>query len=177
MSAISAQPESAPLPTSTAPVSVPLSTSTAPASVPLTSSTAPALVPLSTTPVSASLPIGAMSQSTSTTLDVVVPPIKQIAATQLTSTMSNMPNVPSKEQYDMNKNSVMLASDMTEVRTTYSAASISNHITHMFLVAIAVYIAVKRNGGFNFAGVGPILAAFCCPHIFILYVFYTGFCS
>ncbi len=168
MSANPAQSVSAPLPTSTAPVSVPLSTSTAPASVPLSTSTAP---------VSASLPIGAMSQSTSTTVDIAVPPIKQIAAAQLTSTMSNMPNVPSKEQYDMNKNSVMLASDMTEVRTTYSAASISNNITHMFLVAIAVYIAVKRNGGFNFAGIGPILAAFCCPHIFILYAFYTGFCS
>ena len=156
MSAISAQPESAPV-SSAAPASVPLSTPTA--------------------PVSAPLPIGAMSQSTSTTVDIAVPPIKQMAAAQLTSTMSNMPNVPSKEQYDMNKNSVMLASDMTEVRTTYSAASISNHITHMFLVAIAVYIAVKRNGGINFAGIGPILAAFCCPHIFILYAFYTGFCS
>ena len=149
-------------------VSVPLATSTAPASVPLSTSTAP---------VSASLPIGAMSQSTSTTLDVAVPPIKQMAAAQLTSTISNMPDMPSKEQYDMNKNSSMLASDMTEVRTTYSTASISNNITHLFLVAIAVYIAVKRNGGFNFAGIGPIFAAFCCPHIFILYVFYTGFCS
>jgi hypothetical protein len=163
-------PASAPLPTS-----VPLTT-TAPASAPL--STAPVSAPLTTTaPASAPLPIGAITQSTSTTLDVAVPPIKQMAAAQLTSTMSNMPDVPSKEQYDMNKNSVMLASDMTEVRTTYSTASISNHITHMFLVAIAVYIAVKRNGGINFAGIGPILAAICCPHIFILYVFYTGFCS
>jgi hypothetical protein len=168
MSTNPAQPVSVPLSTSTAPVSVPLSTSTAPVSVPLSTSTAP---------VSASLPIGAMSQSTSTTLDVAVPPIKQMAAAQLTSTISNMPDMPSKEQYDMNKNSSMLASDMTEVRTTYSAASISNHITHMFLVAIAVYIAVKRNGGINFAGIGPISAAICCPHIFILYVFYTGFCS
>lgn len=150
------------------PVSPPLLTSSAPAAVPLSTSTAP---------VSAPLPLGAMSQSTSTTLDVAVPPIKQMAAAQLTSTISNMPDMPSKEQYDMNKNSSMLASDMTEVRTTYSAASISNNITHLFLVAIAVYIAVKRNGGFNFAGAGPILAAFCCPHIFILYAFYTGFCS
>jgi hypothetical protein len=156
MSAIPAQPESAPV-SSAGPASAPLSTATA--------------------PVSAPLPIGAITQSTSTTLDIAVPPIKQMAAAQLTSTMSNMPNVPSKEQYDMNKNSVMLASDMTEVKTTYSAASISNNITHLFLVAIAVYIAVKRNGGFNFAGIGPILAAICCPHIFILYVFYTGFCS
>ena len=168
MSANPAQPVSAPLPASSTPVSAPLLTSSAPASVPLSTSTAP---------VSASLPIGAMSQSTSTTLDVAVPPIKQMAATQLTSTISNMPDMPSKEQYDMNKNSSMLASDMTEVRTTYSAASISNNITHLFLVAIAVYIAVKRNGGFNFAGIGPISAAVCCPHIFILYVFYTGFCS
>ena len=157
MSANPAQPVSAPLPTSTAPVSVPLSTSTA--------------------PVSASLPIGAMSQSTSTTLDVAVPPIKQMAAAQLTSTITNMPDVPSKEQYDMNKNASMFAPEMTETRTTYSAASISNNITHLFLVAIAVYIAVKRNGGFNFAATGPIFAAVCCPHIFILYVFYTGFCS
>jgi hypothetical protein len=157
MSANPAQPVSAPLLTSSAPASVPLSTSTA--------------------PVSAPLPIGAMSQSTSTTVDVAVPPIKQMAAGQLTSTIANMPDVLSKEQYDMNKNSSMLASDMTEVRTTYSTASISNNITHLFLVAIAVYIAVKRNGGFNFAATGPIFAAVCCPHIFILYVFYTGFCS
>jgi hypothetical protein len=179
MSTNPTQPVSAPLPTSTAPVSVPLSTSTAPVSASLSASTAPVSASLSasTAPVSAPLPIGAITQSTSTTLDVAVPPIKQMAAAQLTSTMSNMPDVPSKEQYDMNKNSVMLASDMTEVRTTYSTASISNHITHMFLVAIAVYIAVKRNGGINFAGIGPILAAICCPHIFILYVFYTGFCS
>ena len=159
------------------PVSAPLPASTAPTSVPLTTSTTPASAPLPTAPASAPLPIGAMSQSTSTTVDVVVPPIKQMAVSQLTSTMSNMPDVPSKEQYDMNKNSSMLVSDMTEVRTTYSVASISNNITHMFLVTIAVYIAVKRNGGFNVAGIGPISAAICCPHIFILYVFYTGFCS
>ena len=71
----------------------------------------------------------------------------------------------------------MLASDMTETSTTYSAASISNNITHLFLITIAVFIAIRRNGGLNFAGAGPILAAFCCPHIFILYAFYTGFCS
>lgn len=157
MSANPAQPVSSPLLTSSAPAAVPLSTSTA--------------------PVSAPLPIGAISQSTSTTLDIAAPPIKQMAGAQLTSTISNMPDVLSKEQYDINKNSSMLASDMTETRTTYSTTVISNNITHLFLVAIAVFIAVRRNGGFNFAGAGPILAAFCCPHIFILYAFYTGFCS
>ena len=24
---------------------------------------------------------------------------------------------------------------------------------------------------------GPVLAAFCCPHIYILYAFYNGFCA
>jgi hypothetical protein len=147
-----------------------------PVSAPLTTSTAPASAPLPTAPVSAPLPIGAITQSTATTLDVVVPPIKQMAGAQLTSTISNMPD-ESFKKYDMNKHSKSFFPEITEVRTTYSTATVSNNITHLFLVVIAVYIAVKRNGGFNFAGAGPILAAFCCPHIFILYAFYTGFCS
>ena len=89
------------------PVSAPLPASTAPTSVPLTTSTTPASAPLPTAPASAPLPIGAMSQSTSTTLDIAAPPIKQMAAAQLTSTIANMPDVLSKEQYDMNKNSSM----------------------------------------------------------------------
>ena len=57
---------------------------------------------------------------------------------------------------------------------TYSSSCSSNYTTHLFLLVIAIYIALRRNGGFS---VGPVLAAFCCPHIYILYAFYNGFCA
>jgi len=57
---------------------------------------------------------------------------------------------------------------------SYSTSCSSNYITHLFLVVIAIYIALRRNGGFS---VGPVLAAFCCPHIYVLYAFYNGFCT
>jgi hypothetical protein len=57
---------------------------------------------------------------------------------------------------------------------TYSSSCSSNYTTHLFLLVIAIYIALRRNGGFS---VGPVLAAFCCPHIYILYAFYGGFCA
>jgi hypothetical protein len=57
---------------------------------------------------------------------------------------------------------------------TYSSGYSSNGITHLFLVVIAIYIALRRNGRFSFI---PVFVAFCCPHIYILYAFYNGFCT
>ena len=135
------------------------------------------------------IPISNISQSTSTTLDFIAPPVKQIAESQILSSItlnkpnsaSNIPDRDYKGRFDTNPNVGFIDSyrnpnyfpNATET-VTYSANCSSNYITHLFLLVIAIYIALRRNGGFSF---GPVLAAFCCPHIYILYAFYGGFCA
>lgn len=135
------------------------------------------------------IPISNISQSTSTTLDLIAPPVKQIAESQILSSItlnkpnsaSNIPDRDYKGRFDTNPNVGLFDTNRypssyfpqaTET-ITYSSCS-SNYMTHLFLLVIAIYIALRRNGGFS---IGPVLAAFCCPHIYILYAFYNGFCA
>jgi hypothetical protein len=79
------------------------------------------------------------------------------------------PNMPRVGLFDTNPNY-----PQTVETVSYSSSCSSNYITHLFLVVIAIFIALRRNGGFSFI---PVIVAFCCPHIYILYAFYNGFCT
>ena len=125
------------------------------------------------------IPISNMSQNTSTTLDFTALPVKQTTGSQILSSITtnksdNVSNVPDgnyKGLYDTNNNPSYFP--QTTETVIYSTSCSSNYITHFFLVVIAIYIALRRNGGFGFSSV----AAFFCPHIYILYAFYNGFCA
>lgn len=145
------------------------------------------------------IPVGEMLQDTTTLVNVIVSPIKQATQSTIASavvnkqesvsnaTASNVPDGLYKGIFDTNSNvktPYVGLFDTNRYRNndysqstdtvTYSSSCSSNYTTHLFLLVIAIYITLRRNGGFS---VGPVLAAFCCPHIYILYAFYNGFCA
>lgn len=137
---------------------------------------------------------GEILQDTAGVINLIVPPIKQATESIITSAVvnkqdsishartSNVPDGNYKSMFDTNPQTPYVglfdtnrypSSYFPQATETYSSCS-SNYMTHLFLVVIAIYISLRRNGGFS---IGPVLAAFCCPHIYILYAFYNGFCA
>ena len=145
------------------------------------------------------IPVGEILQETAAHANIIISPIKQAVESNIASSVaskqeslsnalaSNVSDGLYKGIYDTNPNvktPYVGFYDTNRYRNndysqsmntvTYSSGYSSNGITHLFLVVIAIYIALRRNGGFRF---GPVFAAFCCPHIYILYAFYNGFCT
>ena len=156
--------------------------------------------PIATAAIPLQIPQSELLQSATASIDLIIPPTKQTTNTQITSTITNKPdnvpnipdglyrgrfdtnlNIPRVGLFDTNPNMPRVGLfdtnpnfPQTVETVSYSTSCSSNYITHLFLVVIAIYIALRRNGGFS---VGPVLAAFCCPHIYVLYAFYNGFCT
>jgi hypothetical protein len=134
------------------------------------------------------MPQSELLQSATASIDLIIPPTKQTTNTQITSTITNKPDNVSNTQdglykgkFDTNPNMPRVGLfdtnpnfPQTVETVSYSSSCSSNYITHLFLVVIAIFIALRRNGGFSFI---PVIVAFCCPHIYILYAFYNGFCT
>jgi len=54
--------------------------------------------------------------------------------------------------------------------SSYSSPNSIYPSFHTTMIPIAIYLSFKCNNGFDF---GSFLAAFCCPHIYILYILIT----